>query len=414
MAKSNTKDLIAAFGNFNDKLEKQTKGRVKLRGFANIDEYIDTGNLLLNAQMSGSLRGGYPNARSLGIGGDPGAGKTFLCLNAIKNAQAIDYAVFYIDTEGALDSTDFEKFGIDMNMLNYKRIGVISEVKFFIHDIIKMAEDNPGLKMMVVIDSLTQLLTNKEITDIEKGSNASDMGLRAKELRTTFKSFTLDLSNLKIPLLFTAHTYSSMDQYEPSKMSGGGGPLYSASVVMNLSKGHLKAEDDASTAETDKTKTGVKVRSTTEKNRLAKPEKIEFHISFHKGMNRYVGLQDYIGWEECGVGRGTKITEKEFKKLKGAEAESCSRFEVDGEVFYFVPKATARNYIIKFNGDVVPWREIFSERVFTDAVIDELDKNVIIPKFKYSSLIEVEEAEMAELQNEVDSSPEEDIDDTNS
>lgn len=387
---ASTKDLMSAFSRFNEGLEKHTKKRVKLRGFSDVTEYIHTGNYLLNAQMSGSLRGGYPNARSLGIGGDSGTGKTFLCLNAIKNAQSMDYAVFYIDTEGALDQSDFENFGINMDLLNYKRIGIISEVKFFINDIIKMVEENPGLKIMIIVDSLTHLETNKEVDDISKGSNAQDMGLRAKELRQLFKSFTLDLSNLKIPLIFTSHTYSSMDQYTPKAMSGGSGPLYSASVVMMLSKGHLK--DDS------KTKTGVIVRSQTDKNRLAKPDKIEFHISFHKGMNPYVGLQDYLSWENCGVGRGNKLTEKEFGRLKGSDPEKCSKFEVDGETFYFLPKETARNYIIRHNGAVVPWREIFSDKIFIDPVLDELDKNVIIPKFKYSSLAEVETDELSDLE----------------
>ena len=397
---SNTKDLISAFSSFNDKLEKTTKKRVKLMGFSDVTEFIPSGNFLLNAQLSGSLRGGYPNARSLGIGGDSGTGKTFLCLNAIKNAQLLNYAVFYVDTEGALDKKDFVNFGINMDLLNYKRIGIISEVKFFVHDIIKMKEENPDLKIMIIVDSLTHLETNKEVEDIAKGSNAQDMGLRAKELRQLFKSMTLDLSNLKVPLIFTSHTYSSMDKYNPKAMSGGSGPLYSASVVLMLSRGVLKGEDDVDSEADDKEKTGVKVRSNTDKNRLAKPEKIEFHISFHKGMNPYVGLQDYLGWENCGVARGNKLTEKEFSKLKGAEELSCSPFEVDGEQFYFLPKSSARNYIIKFNGDVVPWREIFTDRVFTDAVIDELDKNVIMPKFKYSSLADVEAAEMLELQME--------------
>jgi hypothetical protein len=193
-----------------------------------------------------------------------------------------------------------------------------------------------------------------------------------------------------------------MDKYNPKAMSGGSGPLYSASVVLMLSRGVLKGEDETNTTAEDKERTGVKVRSNTDKNRLAKPEKIEFHISFHKGMNAYVGLQDYLSWENCGVERGNKLTEKEFSKLKGAESESCSPFEVEGEKFYFLPKKSARNFIIKFNGDVVPWREIFSERVFTDAVIDELDKNVIMPRFKYSSLADVEAAELEELQLEDD------------
>lgn len=397
---NNTKDLISAFSRFSDNLEKATKKRVKLRGFSDITEYISTGNYLLNAQLSGSLRGGYPNARSVGLGGDSGAGKTFLCLNGIKNAQDLDYAVFYIDTEGALDQGDFENFGINMDMLKYLRIGVISEVKFFINDIIKMAEENPGLKIMIIVDSLTHLETNKEVDDRNKGSNAQDMGLRAKELRALFKSFTLDLSNLKIPLIFTSHTYSSQDQYTPKQMSGGGGPLYSASIVALLSKGRLHNDNDITSSESGKTRTGVIVRSKIDKNRLAKPEDIEFHISFHKGMNPYVGLQDYISWEGCGIARGNKLTEKEFKKLSKTDAEKCSPFEVEGEKFYFLPKEGARNYVNKWNGELIPWREVFTDKVFTDRVIDELDKNVIQPKFKYSSLAEIEEDELNDLHGE--------------
>jgi RecA/RadA recombinase len=392
-----TKDLVAAFGRFNDSLEKSTKSRVNLMGFSDISEYIHTGNYLLNALLSGSLRGGYPNARSTGWGGDPGTGKTFLAMNGVRNAQAMGYGVHYIDTEGALDSSDFEHFGINMDLLDYKRIGIISEVKFYINDIIKQIKANPGIKHMVVVDSLTQLETNKEVEDINKGNNAQDMGLRAKELRQLFKSFTLELSNLKVPMIFTSHTYAGQDQYAGKTISGGGGPLYSASIVGILTKGHLKADDDTSTEETGQTKTGVIVRIETSKNRLAKPHKIEIHISFHKGMNPYIGLQDFIGWDECGIGRGNKLTEKEFEKLKGAEAESCKPFVVNGETFYFRPKESARSYINKWNGEVIPWREIFTNKIFTDTVIDALDENVIKPMFKYSSLNQIEKDELDDL-----------------
>lgn len=321
-------------------------------------------------------------------------GKTFLALNAIKNAQEMGYGAHYIDTEGALDSKDFINFGIDMDLLDYKRIGVISETKFYVNDLIEQIESNPGIKHIVVVDSLTQLETDKEVEDVKKGKNAQDMGLRAKELRQLFKSFVLDLSNLKTPMIFTSHTYSGQDQYAGKTMSGGGGPLYSASIVGILTKGHLRADDDDTTEETGKTKTGVIVRIETDKNRLAKPHKIEIHISFHKGMNPYIGLQHFLSWDACGIGRGNKLTEKEYLKLAKNEVEKCGEFEVDGEKFYFLPKETARSYINKWNGDVIPWREIFTDKIFTDEVIDELDKNVIKPMFKYSSLAEVERDEL--------------------
>ena len=40
--------------------------------FSEVDEWISTGNYLLNAQLSGTLFGGIPNTRSLGVMGDPG------------------------------------------------------------------------------------------------------------------------------------------------------------------------------------------------------------------------------------------------------------------------------------------------------------------------------------------------------
>ena len=69
---ASSKDAISAFNKFNDILEKKVKSKVTLMGFSDIDEYIPTGNYLLNAQLSGSLFGGYPNTRSIGIAGDSG------------------------------------------------------------------------------------------------------------------------------------------------------------------------------------------------------------------------------------------------------------------------------------------------------------------------------------------------------
>lgn len=385
---ASTKDALSAFNKFNDLLEKKVKSKVSLMGFSDIDEFIPTGNYLLNAQMSGSVFGGYPNTRSIGIAGDSGAGKTFLCLNAVRELQKKDYFVFYIDTEGAIDRSDYIKFGVELEKLKYLRMGMISDVKFFINDFIETMKENPGLKAAIFVDSVGMLDTDKSKRDMDAGKNASDMGLRSKEMRALFKSFTLDLSNLKVPFIFTNHTYASMDQYTPKGMSGGGGPEFSASIILMLSKGTLRDEN--------KTTTGIIVRSKTRKNRLAKPIDIEFHISFHKGMNPYVGLEQYVSWENCGVGRGNKLTEKEYSKLKADEQGLCSKFELDGETFYFLPKKLGKSYIIRHNGDEVPVREFFSARLFTDAVLKELDEKIIKPTFKFPET----QAEIDVLEND--------------
>ena len=170
-------------------------------------------------------------------------------------------------------------------------------------------------------------------------------------------------------------THNSMDQYTPKGMSGGGGPEFSASIILMLSKGTLRDES--------KTTTGIIVRSKTKKNRLAKPIDIEFHISFHKGMNPYVGLEQFVNWENCGVVRGSKLTEKEFSKLKPEDQAKCHKFEVNGETWYVKPSIQAKNYIVRGTGAEVPVREFFSARLFTDEVLKELDEKIIKPTFKF-------------------------------
>jgi RecA/RadA recombinase len=397
MAKS-TNDAINAFNKFNDILEKKVKSKITLMGFSDIDDYIPTGNYLLNAQISGSVFGGYPNTRSIGIAGDSGAGKTFLCLNAVRELQKKDYFVFYIDTEGAIDRSDYTKFGVDLEKLKYLRMGLISDVKFFINDFIETMRDNPGLKAAIFVDSVGMLDTDKSKRDMDAGKNASDMGLRSKEMRSLFKSFTLELSNLKVPFIFTNHTYASMDQYTPKGMSGGGGPEFSASIILMLSKGTLR--DEA------KTTTGIIVRSKTRKNRLARPIDIEFHISFHKGMNQYVGLEQFVSWENCGVGRGNKLTEKEFLKLKTDEQSICSEFKVGDETFYYLPKKLGKSYVIRHNGDLVPVKEFFTSKLFTHEVLLELDEKVIKPTFKFPET--QDEIDLLETEELIDFSDDDD------
>ena len=383
---NDTNAAIAAFNKFNDILEKNIKSKSKLKGFSDISEYIPTGNYMLNALMSGSIFGGYPNTRSIGIAGESGTGKTFLCLNATRECQDMGYLTYYIDTEGALDSTDFANFGVDLKRLKYLRIGIISELKFFMNDLIKTAEANPGLKIMVVIDSTTQMETEKQSNDADTGKNASDMGLTAKELRALFKSFVLDLSNLKIPCLFTSHIYVGTGMFAGKSISGGGGPIYAASVILMLGKSALKETGE----DGKEARTGVICRASTYKNRLASPDEIELHISFHKGMNRFVGLHLLpFTFDNCGVGRGNKFTDKQFTKLSPADQKLCSEFKVNGETFYFLAKDKAHNFILKETGESVPFRDLFTSKVWTPTVLKQLDENVVKPKYKYSTVQDI-------------------------
>ena len=71
--------------------------------FSEVTEWIDTGNYHLNACISGSLFGGWPNNRSCSIAGPSGTGKTYLILNSVRQAIDMGYSVIFYDSEAAVD-----------------------------------------------------------------------------------------------------------------------------------------------------------------------------------------------------------------------------------------------------------------------------------------------------------------------
>ena len=335
--------------------------------FSEVDEWISTGNYLLNAQISGSLFGGIPNTRSLGVMGDPGTGKSFFCLNIAREAQKQGYDVVYCDTEGAIDKSSAANFGIDLNRVRYQPIQTVSQFQTFVSnllDLVKKAKASGETpKILLILDSLGMLSTDKELNDAMKGHNAADMGAKAKELRKLFRVITLDLTAAKIPLICTNHVYAGGGYIPTKESSGGDGPVFAMSAVSFLSKAQLK--DGAGT------KTGIVVTSNLKKSRFTVPEVIKFHISFANGMNPYVGLQDYVNWEACGIERG------KFEEIKNAEGKKETIFK---------PNATSTRWGVKHLGKTVASTELFTPEVFTEDVLRQLDVNVIMPKFKLPDL----------------------------
>jgi RecA/RadA recombinase len=135
MAKSSVASKGFSFMDLDKELSKisgfETGSILANNTFSEVDEWISTGNYLLNAQLSGSLFGGIANNRSIGIAGDPSTGKTFLAMNITREAQKQDYDVIYCDTEGAIDKSSAKKFGVDPGRVRYQPIKTINDFKIF-------------------------------------------------------------------------------------------------------------------------------------------------------------------------------------------------------------------------------------------------------------------------------------------
>tara|TARA_R110000751_G_scaffold94632_5_gene184712 strand:+ start:357 stop:1562 length:1206 start_codon:yes stop_codon:yes gene_type:complete len=353
---------------------------------SSIDHYIPTGNFMLNACLTGSLFGGYPNNRAVALAGPTGTGKTYLILNAIKQAQKLGYSIVFYDSENAVDKSLVEKFGIDPKTFRYEPCNTVQEYRTSVTTLVDTLLDQKkkGVelpKIMIVLDSAGNLATQKEIDDARTGSDKSDM-TRAKLLKSTFRILMTKLGICKIPLLFTNHTYQTQDLFSRQVGGGGTGPEYAASIILFLAKAKLKEGGDG------KEQTGIVVTAKPNKNRFAKPRPVKFHISFNKGMNPYVGLEEFIDWDTCGIERGRFLDQKKYDKLSDSDKSECRQHcytENDKKItLYFQPSATARKICVAHLNDVVDLNQLFTPEVITKDVLNKLDP-IISAVYQYST-----------------------------
>jgi len=346
--------------------------------FSKVTEFVDTGNYHLNAVFSGDLFGGIPNNRTICLAGESGSGKTFLLLNMCREAQKKGYYVIYYDTEGAVDMETASKFGVDPDRFDHQPMSDLAIFRTSITTLIKkmIEAKTKGYKLpkiFLALDSLGMLATTKEVNDAISGSDKSDM-TRAKMIRSIFRIITSDLTGLGIPFVFTNHTYASTGMFPTINISGGGGLVYSASVILALSKAKMKE---------GKLQTGIIVTVKTLKNRFSKPIPIKFHIGWDKGMNPYIGMEEYMDWDICGIQRGNILSKKDADKAIET-GKDVKEFEFEGNKMYFLGKDTAQRYIVKHLGIGVKATELFTPQVWTKEVLTEINEKCILGKFSYS------------------------------
>lgn len=251
--------------------------------------FIDTGSYTLNALLSGSIHGGLPNNRITCLAGEQATGKTFFALGICKNFldSNPDSMVLYFDTENAITSDMLDGRGIDSDRLAIVPVLTIEEFKTQALKIVNAyleEEESKRKPILMVLDSLGMLSTEKEMNDTAEGKNVRDM-TKAQMIKAAFRVLTAKLGKANIPLLITNHTYQVVGAYVPTKdLSGGSGVKYAASTILFLSKKKDKTDDGV---------VGNFITCKNYKNRFAKENKeIETRLNYETGLSRYHGLAD--------------------------------------------------------------------------------------------------------------------------
>ena len=249
--------------------------------------WIDTGSFILNALVSGSLYGGVPNNKVVALAGEQATGKTFFALGMVKNflEQNKDGGTIYYDTEAAVTKDMMETRGIDTNRLIVAEPQTIQQFRHHGLQVLdRYIDSKESPPMMMVLDSLGQLSTTKEMEDSTEGKETRDM-TKAQVIKATFRTLGLKLAKAQVPMIITNHTYDVVGAYVPTKeMSGGSGLKYTASTILFLSKIRDKDVDKGE---------GNLIKVTAEKSRFTKEKKqVEVRLSYTHGLDRYYGLLD--------------------------------------------------------------------------------------------------------------------------
>ena len=193
--------------------------------YSNINEWIPSGNFILNACMSGDLFSAIPAGRIVTFAGPSGCGKSFLATNCCREAQNMGYIPIVLDSEGAYNADFVSRLGVDPQKMIIKQVSTILEASQFIANVLaklQEQEDKTGRhdKIIFVLDSLGNLTTEKERDDTLKGDNKVDFN-KAKDTKAMFRVNATPLAKLHVPMIVCNHTYQSISFIPQNIQSSG-------------------------------------------------------------------------------------------------------------------------------------------------------------------------------------------------
>ena len=304
-----------------DKLKKNSKVKessiLSESKFFTEKDMVATDVPMMNVALSGSIDGGLAPGLTVLAGPSKHFKTSFgLIMAAAYLKKYKDAVLLFYDSEFGSPQAYFEQYEIDTERVLHTPITNVEELKF---DLIGQLEQlDRKDKVIVMIDSVGNLASKKELEDAINEKSVADMS-RAKALKGLFRMTTPYLNMKDIPLIAVNHTYMEIGLFPKAVVSGGTGIYYSADNIWILGRRQNKQGTEV---------TGYDFVINVEKSRYVKEKsKIPISVSWSGGVERYSGLLDVAlagnfvakpsnGWysrvdQSTGEFLGTKVREKE-------------------------------------------------------------------------------------------------------
>jgi RecA/RadA recombinase len=269
-----------------DKIKKNSSIKdsailAKSKFFTNKD-MIQTAVPIINVALSGKLDGGLTPGLTMWAGPSKHFKTAFSLLMAKSYLDKYeDAALLFYDSEFGTPQSYFNSFGIDTNRVLHTPLTDIEQLKFDIMS--QLTQLERGDKLIIVIDSIGNLASKKEVDDALDGKSVADMS-RAKQVKSLFRMVTPHLSLKDIPMIVVNHTYMEIGMFPKAIVGGGTGSYYSADNIFIIGRQQEKEGTEV---------VGYNFIINVEKSRYVKEKsKIPVTVSFDGGISKWSGLLD--------------------------------------------------------------------------------------------------------------------------
>jgi len=269
-----------------DKLKKNSKIKetsiLSDSKFFTEKDMVPTDVPMMNVALSGSVDGGLAPGLTVLAGPSKHFKTSFgLIMASAYLKKYKDAVLLFYDSEFGSPQAYFQQFDIDTERVLHTPITNVEELKF---DIIAQMEGlDRNDKVIVMIDSVGNLASKKELEDAINEKSVADMS-RAKALKGLFRMTTPYLNMKNIPLIAVNHTYMEIGLFPKAIVSGGTGIYYSADNIWILGRQQDKQGTEVK---------GYHFVINVEKSRYVKEKsKIPISVSWDGGVQSYSGLLD--------------------------------------------------------------------------------------------------------------------------
>jgi len=250
--------------------------------FFNEKDMIPTNVPIINVALSGRLDGGLTPGLTMWAGPSKHFKTAFSLLMAKAYLEKYeDAALLFYDSEFGTPQSYFKAFGIDMDRVLHTPITDVEQLKF---DIMKqLSEIGRDERVIIVIDSIGNLASKKEVEDAMNEKSVADMS-RAKQIKSLFRMVTPHLTMKDIPMVVVNHTYMEIGMFPKAIVGGGTGSYYSADNIFIIGRQQEKTGTEV---------TGYNFIINVEKSRYVKEKsKIPVNVRWDGGITKWSGLLD--------------------------------------------------------------------------------------------------------------------------